>query len=158
MIQVKSYFSSLFVVLKNWRIFFHKNILILCKSSNEIRIFDQNFHNVLWILSYAKTCQNESFRHFSSPRKITKMRQKWNHHDNSWNLFYLDLDFENSVILKTPIWDVHVSRHFRWSFRKWDRSRTPIAIHMMCKYKGLHDSTNADNVCGIVLCSYRFQT
>ncbi len=48
----------------------------------------------------AKMCQNESFRHFPSP-KNTKMKQNESHHDNSWKLLYMVANFYMSGIFSS---------------------------------------------------------
>ena len=98
-------YSSLFVLLKNWRIMFHKNIQNLCKISQEIQIGPiwSEFPLCLVVLeSWPKICQNLSFRHFLRPRKKPRTCGKnQSHHDNTRNLLYILANFYMSAIFSS---------------------------------------------------------
>ena len=73
MIQVEPCFSSLFVLLKNWRIGLYQSYVKLVKKSKYlIRISIGLVVLELW----SKICQNENFRHFPRPRKKHKNEAK----------------------------------------------------------------------------------
>ncbi len=83
----KAIFFTLFVLLQNWRIFFHKNNTNLCKFNQEIQIFDQHFHVSCGSWVMAKNMSKRKCLTFSpSPKKTRQWSKTDNHHDNSWNL------------------------------------------------------------------------